>query len=65
MPSDRNEKRKKPSPQAGTLVPGLDFYWENGKMVLTAHYLKRRGYCCGNKCRHCPYGHVNVPPERR
>ncbi len=24
-------------------------------MVFTASYLKRRGYCCGNGCRHCPY----------
>lgn len=21
-----------------------------------------RGRCCGSMCRHCPYGHVNVPP---
>jgi hypothetical protein len=32
-----------------------DFYFENGLMVLTAHYLRKRGYCCGNGCRHCPY----------
>ncbi len=38
-----------------TLVEGLDFYFENGLMVLTAHFLLHRGYCCGNKCRHCPY----------
>jgi hypothetical protein len=24
-------------------------------MVLTEHFLRRRGYCCGNLCRHCPY----------
>ncbi|MBP6236040.1 MAG: hypothetical protein KA270_14295 [Saprospiraceae bacterium] len=24
-------------------------------MVLTAHFLKNRGYCCGNGCRHCPF----------
>jgi hypothetical protein len=22
---------------------------------LTASYLLRRGYCCDNNCRHCPY----------
>ena len=38
-----------------TLVEGLDFYFDNGLMVLTARFLKRRGYCCGNDCRHCPY----------
>lgn len=26
-----------------------------GLLVLTAHYLKARGYCCGAGCRHCPY----------
>ncbi len=34
---------------------GLDYYFENGLMVLTAHFLLKRGYCCGNGCRHCPY----------
>jgi len=37
------------------LVEGVDFYFENGLMVLTEHFLKKRGYCCGNGCRHCPY----------
>jgi hypothetical protein len=23
--------------------------------VFTADYLRRRGYCCGNGCRHCPF----------
>ena len=23
--------------------------------VLTAAFLKKRGCCCGNGCRHCPY----------
>jgi hypothetical protein len=32
-----------------------DFYWEGGRMVLTAAYHLRRGYCCGSGCRHCPY----------
>lgn len=27
--------------------------------VWTAHYLKQRP-CCGNACRHCPWGHANV-----
>ena len=37
------------------LVDGLDYYLENGLMVFTAHFLRRRGYCCDNGCRHCPY----------
>jgi hypothetical protein len=31
-----------------------------GYQVLTHHFLLARGTCCGNACRHCPYGHVNV-----
>jgi hypothetical protein len=37
-----------------TVQPG-DFYLERGLMVFTAAYHLRRGYCCGNRCRHCPY----------
>ncbi len=40
------------------LIYGLDYYIENGKFVFTAHYLLHRGYCCQNKCRHCPYGNA-------
>jgi hypothetical protein len=37
------------------ILPG-DFYFEpDGRMVFTAAYHLRRGYCCGNGCRHCPY----------
>jgi hypothetical protein len=32
------------------------FYMENGLMVFTAAYHLKRGYCCRNGCRHCPYG---------
>ena len=40
------------------LVEGIDYYWENGFMVFTAHYLTKRGFCCHSGCRHCPYGFV-------
>lgn len=43
-------------------IEGLDYYFnEKGKMVLTGYYLKKRGYCCGNGCLHCPYNYENVP----
>lgn len=32
-----------------------DFYMENGLMVLTEAFHLKRGYCCKNGCRHCPY----------
>ena len=34
---------------------GRDYYLENGAIILTEHYLKNRGFCCGSKCRHCPF----------
>ncbi|NUQ30423.1 MAG: hypothetical protein HOQ35_18160 [Acidobacteriaceae bacterium] len=42
-----------PSPP-DELQPG-DFYYEGEYLVFTAQYLLRRGYCCNNGCRHCPY----------
>ena len=36
-------------------VENTDYYFENGLMVLTSQFLKKRGYCCDNHCRHCPY----------
>lgn len=27
----------------------------SGLFVLTAGYLRDRGYCCERGCRHCPY----------
>jgi len=38
-----------------TLVEGVDYYFDGGLMVLTERFLLKRGYCCGNGCRHCPY----------
>lgn len=32
-----------------------DYYMDHGLMVLTPRYLLRRGYCCEQGCRHCPY----------
>ena len=37
------------------LVEGEDYYLDHGLLVLTAHYHLRRGYCCEQGCRHCPY----------
>jgi len=32
-----------------------DYYFDQGLMVLSRAYHLRRGFCCGNGCRHCPY----------
>ena len=37
-------------------VEGKDFYLSpEGYRVMTESYLVKRGYCCANGCRHCPY----------
>jgi hypothetical protein len=36
-------------------ILGEDYYLENGLLVMTAAYHRKRGYCCGSGCRHCPY----------
>jgi len=34
-----------------------DYYLsDEGYIVFTAKYLLKRGYCCQNGCKHCPYG---------
>lgn len=48
------------------LEEGEDFYYsEEGYVVLTEKFHLRKGVCCGNGCRHCPYQYVNVPEPRR
>jgi hypothetical protein len=44
---------------------GEDFYFENGLMVFTENYHRKRGYCCGNACRHCPFNFENVLEPRK
>jgi len=36
-------------------IKTVDYYFENGLLVMTADFLLKRGYCCDNGCRHCPY----------
>jgi hypothetical protein len=47
--------REQASHQPAARVLPRDFYFENGLIVFTSEYHLRRGYCCGNGCRHCPY----------
>lgn len=39
-----------------------DYYIDaKGHWVFTAHYHEKRGYCCGEACKHCPYDYESVP----
>jgi hypothetical protein len=35
-------------------------YIEDGKMVFTEQFHLQRRFCCGNKCRHCPYSPKHI-----
>lgn len=41
---------------------GVDTYSDpiTGYSVFTEQALLKRGDCCGNACRHCPYGYIKV-----
>jgi len=48
------------------MVEGVDYYIdENGLLVMTESYHRKRGSCCGSGCRHCPWDHQNVPESNR
>lgn len=32
------------------------YYSPEGYIIFTEKYLLKRGYCCKNGCKHCPYG---------
>ncbi|MFN8259695.1 MAG: DUF5522 domain-containing protein [Chitinophagales bacterium] len=41
------------------LIPNQDYYLDDiGRMVFTETYHLKRGYCCGNDCKHCPWQHI-------
>lgn len=51
-------------------VEGEDYYLSReGYRVMTESYLVKRGYCCSNGCKHCPYypkaqkGNRNLHPD--
>jgi hypothetical protein len=48
------------------LIEGEDYYYnEQGYIVLTEQFHIKKGYCCGNGCKHCPYDFEEVPEPKR
>ncbi|KAK9810117.1 hypothetical protein WJX72_005060 [[Myrmecia] bisecta] len=49
-----------------SMEAGISTYIDptTGYSVFTEDYLRRKGPCCGNMCRHCPYAHYKVEPWR-
>jgi len=37
------------------LTPEDYYYSDQGYKVFTEKYHLKRGYCCKNNCKHCPY----------
>jgi hypothetical protein len=37
------------------LIEGIDYYLENSNYVFKPFFHLKRGSCCSNNCRHCPY----------
>lgn len=41
-----------------TIKENEDYYCnEQGYKVFTEKFHLKRGYCCKNGCKHCPYGY--------
>lgn len=38
------------------LAPDEFYHSAEGYIIFTEKYLLKRGYCCQNGCKHCPYG---------
>jgi hypothetical protein len=34
---------------------GIHYYMEGERVIFTALFHIKRGQCCGNGCRHCPF----------
>ncbi len=32
-----------------------DYYMEGRFFIFTASFHRKRGFCCGSGCRHCPW----------
>ena len=48
------------------LIEGVDFYInKDGYIVFTEKYHLEKGFCCGMRCLHCPYGYKNVEEPHR
>jgi hypothetical protein len=57
FPADARRRAEALAEHAAALGSGAPGYRdpETGLFVLTAAFLARRGTCCDNGCRHCPY----------
>lgn len=49
-----------------TLTEHIDYYInEDGNYVFTREYHLKRGYCCKNKCLHCPWNYSKPKQDKQ
>jgi hypothetical protein len=47
-------------------VEGVDYEMSSqGYRIMTEFYLVKRGYCCSNGCKNCPYSPKAVKGNRK
>ena len=47
-------------------IEGIDFTINpEGYRVMTEYFLVKRGYCCSNGCKNCPYSPTAVKGNRK
>jgi hypothetical protein len=47
-------------------VEGVDYTMSSdGYRIMTEFYLVKRGYCCSNGCKNCPYSPKAVKGNRK
>ncbi|WP_423149406.1 DUF5522 domain-containing protein [Rubrolithibacter danxiaensis] len=46
------------------MLTDKDYYLEDGNIVFTEQYHLKRGYCCKNGCRHCPWKSAEKKQKR-
>ena len=44
-------------------IESEDYYMDGPYFVFTSAYHRKRGYCCGSGCRHCPYDNESSEGE--
>ncbi|WP_244200156.1 DUF5522 domain-containing protein [Flavobacterium limicola] len=59
-PETATDNKAKDLLKATNLIEGIDYYLENGNYVFKAWFHLKRGHCCNNGCRHCPYGFKKI-----
>lgn len=48
------------------LQQNIDYYInKEGDFVFTEAYHLKRGYCCKNKCLHCPWNYGRLPEDKK